>query len=503
MLLLNFLVLTATPNQYPETTKDPLLSNSLTFTTNHFNDGSVSFSTFERYLYISSATVDDSRVNPNQILTFRGTLHYTEINIPPASGKSALRFDGINDYVEILNAPSLQITDDLTIEFWVKPFIKEVFQPCVSKSFIHEYEVSVDTREGSRKALAYRHGNGTSFEAINFPDFFVDGEAWYHVVVVRDADQKSVTAYKNGRYLGQKNYTINPVTSVNPLFIGRRASLYLKGILDEIQIYNRVLSSDEINEHYLGIFKNKAGLVLHLSFDGDAKDSSGYGNDGNIHGLTWTDGYVNIEVKVELEGVLKQTASLVNSTSGAFVIPLVTAESNVGKYDYTIYTENALENQTVSVIVDRIKIIKGGSDKTVVFVGEELTAWFMAVYEFDSHTFDGNSGVLYMNGLAMEWSVENNRWEYKYVPDAPGVKNFSITRVFDMKYGLSVINDVAGVQTITIQQHWYTPIIGLFHHPLTWIGIIILFFAVLLRLRILKIQRVNLQNNTNHNPTKQ
>jgi len=495
MLLLNFLVLTATPNQYPETSNDLLLSNSLTFTTNHFNDRSVSFSTFERDLYISSATVDDSRVNPNQILTFRGTLHYTEINIPPASGKSALRFDGIDDYVEIPNAPSLQITNDLTIEFWVKPFIKEVFQPCVSKSFIHEYEVSVDTREGARKALAYRHGNGTSFEAINFPEFFVDEEAWYHVVVVRDADQKSVTAYKNGRYFGQKNYTINPVTSVNPLFIGRRTSLYLKGVLDEIRIYNCVLSSDEINEHYLGIFKNKAGLVLHLSFDGDAKDRSESGNDGDIQGPTWTDGYANIELKVKLEGVLKQTASLVNSTSGAFVIPLVTAESNVGKYDYTIYTENALENQTVSVIVDRIKITKGGSDRTAVFVGEEQTVWFIAVYEFDNSTFDGTSGMLYMNGSAMEWSVENERWEYKYVPDVPGVKFFSITGVLDVKYGLSVINDVAGVQTITVQQHWYTPILRLFRYPLICIGIIIiLFFAVLFRLRILEVKIEKAQN---------
>ena len=92
-----------------------------------------------------------------------------------------------------------------------------------------------------------------------------------------------------------------------------------------------------------------------MPLDGDTLDHSGQGNDGTNYGATWTTGtYVNINVNVELAGVLKQTVNIVNATNGSFTLPNVKAPNKAGTYDYNIYAftnKNSVQNQTVNVIV--------------------------------------------------------------------------------------------------------------------------------------------------------
>jgi len=71
---------------------------------------------------------------------------------------------------------------------------------------------------------------------------------------------------------------------------------FLKGVLDEVRIYNRVLSATEISEHYQGIFRNESGLVGLWHFSEGAgtttADSSDNGNTGTLQPTgsepTWT-----------------------------------------------------------------------------------------------------------------------------------------------------------------------------------------------------------------------
>jgi hypothetical protein len=65
---------------------------------------------------------------------------------------------------------------------------------------------------------------------------------------------------------------------------------HFKGMIDEVRVYNRALSIDEIAD------PPKTGLVAYWPFDrGEgtlAADASGEGNDGKIHGAEWTEGKV-------------------------------------------------------------------------------------------------------------------------------------------------------------------------------------------------------------------
>jgi len=68
---------------------------------------------------------------------------------------------------------------------------------------------------------------------------------------------------------------------------------FFDGLIDEIRIYNRALSADEVKANMRGAVATD-GLVLWLRFDegsGDTvRDISGYGNNGTIYGATWTSG---------------------------------------------------------------------------------------------------------------------------------------------------------------------------------------------------------------------
>ena len=60
-------------------------------------------------------------------------------------------------------------------------------------------------------------------------------------------------------------------------------------MIDEIRLYNRALSSDEISALYeleKPTIDLTSGLVAWYPFDGNASDMSGNGNDGTVYGAT-------------------------------------------------------------------------------------------------------------------------------------------------------------------------------------------------------------------------
>jgi len=47
----------------------------------------------------------------------------TLVNGPTWTGQGELSFDGIDDYVDIANNPSLDMTTELTVTLWMKPLV--------------------------------------------------------------------------------------------------------------------------------------------------------------------------------------------------------------------------------------------------------------------------------------------------------------------------------------------------------------------------------------------
>ena len=75
-------------------------------------------------------------------------------------------------------------------------------------------------------------------------------------------------------------------------FNGNRNGYYYEGMIDELKLYNRALSSIEVQTQFqiLEIPTSDEALLLSYSFDDNAIDYSGNNNDGEVHGVTATSG---------------------------------------------------------------------------------------------------------------------------------------------------------------------------------------------------------------------
>lgn len=163
--------------------------------------------------------------------------------------RMAYSFDGVDDYVDCGNDASLNITDAITIEAWVRvgSFATD-WQRVVCKETTGD-GYSLGLR--STGAIEWYLG-GTVLESYA-NDILLD--TWFHVAVSYDKNlpDSQMKIYVNGnlKKSGTKTTTI-PVNTKN-LVIGRRSTsdmLYFNGLITDVRIYNRALSQQEISWLY-------------------------------------------------------------------------------------------------------------------------------------------------------------------------------------------------------------------------------------------------------------
>jgi tetratricopeptide (TPR) repeat protein len=166
----------------------------------------------------------------------------------------AFSFDGTNGYVEVPDAPSLRLTNELTIEFWVKRQDLQSEDYLINKGGDYtrgtlNYGLTINSPQ-YHSALAFTFAGGyrrsTSITDLD----------WHHVAVTARNGDENPTFYLDG--VGQPitdrgwPRSISLYPSTEPLQIGAQVDppsgwcFYSKAIVDEVSIYNRVLAPAEI-----------------------------------------------------------------------------------------------------------------------------------------------------------------------------------------------------------------------------------------------------------------
>jgi len=169
---------------------------------------------------------------------------------------NALEFDGAS-YVTVRDSVSLDMTDQITIMFWVRTDKTMVDmwadrQVVVSKS-AREYDIGIYPQGQihtytSDGAGSYDEGIMTSM-AGKLPDKdadWVEGK-WYHIAWTLNLRHE--IAYVNGINVGEYDKSNEGTTAgTNALDIGRRSggSQPLTGAVDEVIILNEALEIDDI-----------------------------------------------------------------------------------------------------------------------------------------------------------------------------------------------------------------------------------------------------------------
>ena len=111
---------------------------------------------------------------------------------------------------------------------------------------------------------------------------------WYMLTVTYDG--ATVKTYLDGEFYQSKLFTLSTDISA-PFNIGQwDLRRYTIGLIDEVRLYNRALSPDEVAKLY-SLEKPKPvaealtkGLVAHYPLDGNASDMSGNGHHGEMKG---------------------------------------------------------------------------------------------------------------------------------------------------------------------------------------------------------------------------
>jgi uncharacterized delta-60 repeat protein len=159
-------------------------------------------------------------------------------------------FDGSNDYVDLGNPSSLQITGSQTIEMWVKPVDFGARRNPYAKAYGGEGTITIEKNGTVNYYYGTCGGNCSPYQGFTMTSA-LQANTWTHLAIVRDLDNMKLRWYKNGVLTDETNalYSSAKASSLSA-FIGRGYVGNFKGLLDEVAVYNRALSQSEIQSHY-------------------------------------------------------------------------------------------------------------------------------------------------------------------------------------------------------------------------------------------------------------
>jgi hypothetical protein len=182
-----------------------------------------------------------------------------------ADGKSggALWFDGVDDYLDAGNSPSLHLTRDFTLAAWIRPERTQDSFGIITKSYGYpeQHRRGIEFMLGHDDTLsAYFWDESTRYFSGVVKDRTLPRQEWTHVVLLHDSalPEHQMRAFINGVPCPM-NYGYETVSSIpvvrhvaEPLRIGcmRPGTHHFKGRMDGVMIFNRTLSAEEVNALY-------------------------------------------------------------------------------------------------------------------------------------------------------------------------------------------------------------------------------------------------------------
>lgn len=226
---------------------------SLNFVYAACQEGMVSYWKFE-------GNLEDSQPNNNDGKLVIG---YQESTTPPTTtfkerkaGNDAIILSGAGNYVNVTDSQSLRLTGSFTIEAWVnrKSWSADAIVAKMASSYVYnKYELYMNDQ------LRFWH-NGYLWGSANTN---VPINEWHHVAVTFNKDTGIQTFYLDGKIDGSYNYGsyFNPAydsSTLYPLYIGYDGIFVFDGLIDEVAIWKRSLSADEIRENYARSFSGNS-----------------------------------------------------------------------------------------------------------------------------------------------------------------------------------------------------------------------------------------------------
>jgi len=329
-----------------------------------FSEDSVDTSTqFDRSPYGNDATLNGVICNS------------TSANQSTSRYGGACYFDGVDDNAEAISITdpgtfALDLDGSMTLSGWFK-FNTVATAGLITKRNSGGNQVNYMLRYTTQINFVIRNKAGTNQE-FNVAWSPVAGR-WYYVVATYNEFTKDVGVYVDGERISTSTAVGSPQTDDNPVRIGNDdgTSGYFDGSADEIMIYKRALTAEEIRTHYLR--------------------GSGFGASGAITADKFR--VVNTSGSRTLE--LNQTSFEIYNRSGSdvFVVDRTTGMVGIGTASPTERL-GVVGNVSITGTLTAGGVANAGGD---IFMGST----YRAVY-FDS---DGNSGIYANSDDSLKFAI--------------------------------------------------------------------------------------------------
>ena len=177
--------------------------------------------------------------------------------------RKALNFNGSDDYINIPETDDFDFskTNELTFMVWIKPANLTQGANLLS---INRYRFNL-YEEGQRfRFRAYT--DGANFDKYSNSNIMTTANEWHHIAVT--CNVTDMWFYFNGKL--DKHHSGHSATAFNSTLqystigasrSGAVVSSTFGGIIDEVRIYNRALTSAQIRQHYVQGAKKRGLLV--------------------------------------------------------------------------------------------------------------------------------------------------------------------------------------------------------------------------------------------------
>ena len=298
----------------------------------------------------------------------------TNTSVTYAVGKinNGAVFNG-SAFYSIADATSFKPTGNFSISFWIKTnttSVGQIIQSYSQNSNVAGWTINIEATNGKIRMTTGKNTGttqGTDWQQVLSTNAF-NSNNWIHCVCSYDGT--NINIYKNGVLNNQVAWNINSAyAATNYIRIGARKynagaeDIDFTGSLDEIGLWSRALSADEVsqlansgrgNQYPFSAAPALYGGVAYWKLDeasGNADDATGNSNTATNHG---TITYSNTAPKINNHAVLVAASSqyystplllssLTNGTINFWIKTTATAQSEIyGNEDSNGYGINRL-----------------------------------------------------------------------------------------------------------------------------------------------------------------
>ncbi len=312
-------------------------------------------------------------------------------------GFGAFEFDGTtNEFILIDNVTNLNFDMDtgeqFSIELRAKHFDTSTEQYFLNKGINAADKSNYRVYLGNNDKVIYRIQNGTESSAMAGTNAFELG-TWYHVVLT--VNQTAMVGYVNGEIDVNTSHTLTGrIGTSGHMFIGNINAVDspLNGSLDELRIWNRSLSHQQVR----ALYQNNTDLIVSQeTLLNETWNATMTPNDGYIDGETlWSNDIIVLAANnVPTVSANVTSSSSLNYSNGTLVgaWEFTDGDSDVEQDNETRWWKNGVENTTFAnyTSIESSNLTKG-------------EVWNFSVRSYDGvdwSIWSSNSSITLVNAL--------------------------------------------------------------------------------------------------------